>query len=117
MEWLQPLWEDDTQTKRGTRPFQHGCSGGKQAGNATPDKSQLFSWHRSAKLRSGAWLGKTPCDIIRDLMADGWMHVATTGSHHHFKHPAKSGKVTVPHPKRDLPPKTVRSIYRQAQIA
>jgi len=35
-------------------------------------------------------------------------------SHHHFKHPTKPGKVTVPHPRRDLHPKTVRSIYRQA---
>lgn len=61
-------------------------------------------------------MGKDSRDIIRDLTTDGWVHVATTGSHHHFKHPTKSGKVTVPHPKRDLHPKTVRSIYRQAQL-
>ena len=61
-------------------------------------------------------MGKDSRDIIRDLVADGWVHVATTGSHYHFKHPAKSGKVTVPHPKRDLHPKTVRSIYRQAGL-
>jgi predicted RNA binding protein YcfA (HicA-like mRNA interferase family) len=61
-------------------------------------------------------LGRDSRDIIRDLEADGWVHVATTGSHHHFKHPRKPGKVTVPHPKRDLHPKTVRSIYRLAQL-
>jgi predicted RNA binding protein YcfA (HicA-like mRNA interferase family) len=62
-------------------------------------------------------LGKDSRDIIRELVADGWAHVATTGSHHHFKHPAKPGKVTVPHPRKDLHPKTVQSIYPQAQIS
>jgi predicted RNA binding protein YcfA (HicA-like mRNA interferase family) len=52
--------------------------------------------------------------IITRLTADGWFEIATTGSHHHFKHPAKPGKVTVPHPKKDLPRGTVASIYRQA---
>jgi predicted RNA binding protein YcfA (HicA-like mRNA interferase family) len=61
-------------------------------------------------------LGKDSRDIISDLTADGWRHVATTGSHFHFKHPRKPGKVTVPHPRKDLHPKTVRSIYRQAQL-
>jgi predicted RNA binding protein YcfA (HicA-like mRNA interferase family) len=55
--------------------------------------------------------------IIRELIADGWEHVGTTGSHYHFKHPTKPGKVTVPHPRKDLPAKTVRSIYRQAQLS
>src|SRR3712207_8478447 len=40
----------------------------------------------------------------------------STGSHQHFKHPTKPGKVTVPHPRKDLHPRTVRSIYRQAQL-
>lgn len=54
--------------------------------------------------------------LIRALEDDGWQHVGTTGSHHHFKHPFKSGKLTVPHPKRDLPIGTVRQIYRQAGL-
>ncbi|MDW8213738.1 MAG: type II toxin-antitoxin system HicA family toxin [Roseiflexaceae bacterium] len=29
-------------------------------------------------------------------------------------HPNKPGRVTVPHPKKDLPVGTLRSIYRQA---
>jgi predicted RNA binding protein YcfA (HicA-like mRNA interferase family) len=40
--------------------------------------------------------------------------VRTKGDHHQFKHPAKPGLVTVPHPKKDLPMGTLRSIYRQA---
>ncbi|MCH5289446.1 MAG: type II toxin-antitoxin system HicA family toxin [Treponema sp.] len=51
------------------------------------------------------------------LEADGWREVACVGSHHHFKHPTKPGRVTVPHPKRTVPLGTVRSIFRQAGIA
>jgi len=47
--------------------------------------------------------------LIKEIEADGWEHVGTSGSHHHFKHPTKPGKVTVPHPKHDLPIGTVRS--------
>lgn len=54
--------------------------------------------------------------LIQVLEGDGWQHVGTTGSHHHFKHPGKSGKITVPHPKRDLPIGTVRQIYKQAGL-
>jgi predicted RNA binding protein YcfA (HicA-like mRNA interferase family) len=53
-------------------------------------------------------------EIIRGLKADGWVLVRTKGSHHQFRHPSKPGLVTVPHPKRDLPTGTVRSILRQA---
>jgi len=34
-------------------------------------------------------------DLLR-LQADGWYLVATRGSHRQFKHPVKSGRVTVP---------------------
>jgi len=35
-------------------------------------------------------------EAIRRLLADGWVHVRTTGSHRHFRHPTKPGTVTVP---------------------
>jgi len=38
------------------------------------------------------------------------------GSHWHFTHPTKPGKVTVPHPEKDVPLGTLRSIERQAQL-
>lgn len=53
-------------------------------------------------------------DLIALLKADGWMIKAQEGSHTQWVHPVKAGKVTVPHPKRDLPIKTVRSVFRQA---
>lgn len=55
-------------------------------------------------------------DIIKQLRADGWFLVYAVGSHHQFKHPTKPGKVTVPHPKKDLPLPTVRSIFKQAGL-
>jgi len=55
-------------------------------------------------------------DIIRALKADGWTLKRVTGSHHHFGHSVKKGTVTVPHPKKDVPPSTLHSIERQAGI-
>ena len=39
-----------------------------------------------------------------------------TGSHHHYKHPIKSGIVTVPHPKKDIPLGTLKSVEKQARL-
>lgn len=54
--------------------------------------------------------------IIKMLEADGWVLMRTVGSHHQFRHPTKPGLVTVPHPKRDLPTGTVKSIFKQAGL-
>jgi predicted RNA binding protein YcfA (HicA-like mRNA interferase family) len=53
-------------------------------------------------------------DIIKRLKADGFELVSVRGSHHKFRQ-ARSGKVViVTHPRKDIPPGTVRSIYAQA---
>jgi predicted RNA binding protein YcfA (HicA-like mRNA interferase family) len=54
--------------------------------------------------------------LIKLLEDDGWVRIGVTGSHHHFKHPIKPGKVTIPHPRKDLPTGTVRSLLRQAGL-
>ena len=54
--------------------------------------------------------------VISALLADGWHEVGHEGSHVQFKHPVKKGRVTVPHPKRDIPIGTLRSIEKQAGI-
>jgi predicted RNA binding protein YcfA (HicA-like mRNA interferase family) len=59
----------------------------------------------------------TSGDLIRRIESDGWFRVSVTGSHHHFKHADKPGKVTVPHPVKDMHPKTVRSVLKQAGLA
>lgn len=50
------------------------------------------------------------------LKDDGWTLKSIEGSHHHFVHPTKEGKVTVPHPKKDLPKGTLNSILKQAGL-
>ena len=55
-------------------------------------------------------------EVIRLLRDDGWLQVGQTGSHLHFKHPVKKGKVTVPHPKRELPTGTLKSIEKQSGV-
>lgn len=55
-------------------------------------------------------------ELIKMIEADGWYEVRVKGSHHHFKHPIKEGLVTVPHPKKDLPTGTVKSILKQAGL-
>jgi predicted RNA binding protein YcfA (HicA-like mRNA interferase family) len=55
-------------------------------------------------------------DIIKALKSDGWEEVAQKGSHVQFKHPTKPGRVTVPHPKSDIPVGTFRSIEKQAAL-
>ncbi len=55
-------------------------------------------------------------EILKRLKDDGWKIVRTKGSDHQLTHPEKPGRVTVPHPKRDLPKGTVKSIERQSGI-
>lgn len=58
----------------------------------------------------------TSKEIIKLIEVDGWVKHNQKGSHCQYKHPTKSGKVTVPHPKKDLPIKTVQSILKQAGL-
>ncbi len=55
-------------------------------------------------------------EIITAIEADGWFEVGRKGSHVQFRHPAKAGRVTVPHPRTDLPLGTLRSIEKQAGL-
>lgn len=55
-------------------------------------------------------------DLIKIIENDGWYLVHTVGDHYQYKHPAKIGKVTITHPQKDLPIKTIKSILKQAGI-
>ncbi|NOR22933.1 MAG: addiction module toxin, HicA family [Desulforhopalus sp.] len=54
--------------------------------------------------------------IIKILKQNGWIEVAKVGSHSQFRHPDKKGRVTVPHPKKDIPIGTLKSIERQSGL-
>jgi predicted RNA binding protein YcfA (HicA-like mRNA interferase family) len=55
-------------------------------------------------------------EIIRALEAEGWFKIAQKGSHVQFKHPLKAGRVTVPHPSREIASGTLRSIEKQSGL-
>jgi predicted RNA binding protein YcfA (HicA-like mRNA interferase family) len=56
-------------------------------------------------------------EVIRLIENDGWYHVRTTGSHRQFRHPTKSGIVTVAgKPGTDVPKGTLKSILKQSRI-
>ena len=55
-------------------------------------------------------------DVIKELKNDGWYEVNQAGSHKQFKHPTKKGRVTVPHPNRNIPIGTLKNIEKQAGI-
>jgi predicted RNA binding protein YcfA (HicA-like mRNA interferase family) len=51
--------------------------------------------------------------MVRD---DGWQLVSTEGSHYHYEHKTKPGKVTIPYHAGDIPKRVVHSIKRQAGL-
>lgn len=54
-------------------------------------------------------------EVIRMLLADGWVQVSTRGSHRQFKHPTKAGRVTVNGaPGDNLSQFLLNSIFKQA---
>ncbi|MFZ2726616.1 MAG: type II toxin-antitoxin system HicA family toxin [Methylococcaceae bacterium] len=56
-------------------------------------------------------------EILILLKKEGWYLVATKGSHRQFKHPIKTGRVTVSgKPSDDVAIGTLNSILKQAQI-
>jgi predicted RNA binding protein YcfA (HicA-like mRNA interferase family) len=55
-------------------------------------------------------------EVVKLIQAAGWQLVRISGRHHHFRHGARSGLVTIPHPKKDLPPGTLNSILKQAGL-
>ena len=55
--------------------------------------------------------------VIKLIEEDGWYLARTRGSHRQFKHPTKSGLVTIAgKPSDDLAPGTLNSILKQAQL-
>jgi predicted RNA binding protein YcfA (HicA-like mRNA interferase family) len=56
-------------------------------------------------------------ELLKLLSRDGWIVDRSRGSHRQFRHPAKSGTVTVSgHPGDDVHPKTLKSVLRQADL-
>lgn len=56
-------------------------------------------------------------ELIKSIEKDGWEMVRMRGSHRQYRHPEKSGTVTVAgKPSADIPPGTLASILKQAGL-
>ena len=56
-------------------------------------------------------------EIIKRIEKGGWFLAATKGSHRQYKHPDKSGRVTIAGKMSDdIAPGTLNSILKQAQL-
>ena len=56
-------------------------------------------------------------EVIKLIEADGWYQIKMEGDQRQYKHPTKKGRVTIAgHLRNEVPPGTLSSIYKQAQI-
>lgn len=61
-------------------------------------------------------MSKRPKEMERIILNDGWIFKNQEGSHRHFVHPTKSGKVTIPFHCKELSKIVEKSIRKQAGI-
>ncbi|MCL2322722.1 MAG: type II toxin-antitoxin system HicA family toxin [Oscillospiraceae bacterium] len=55
-------------------------------------------------------------ELEKIVKNDGWYFEDATGSHHHYKHPTKKGRVTIPKHTGDINPRIVNSVLKQAGL-
>jgi predicted RNA binding protein YcfA (HicA-like mRNA interferase family) len=56
-------------------------------------------------------------DVIKMIEEDGWYLVTTRGSHRQYKHPTKTGRVTIAgNLSHDIAIGTLNSILKQARL-
>lgn len=55
-------------------------------------------------------------EIEKIILADGWVLKNAKGSHNHYIHPQKTGKVTIPNHNGDLDTFTIKMIQKQAGL-
>ena len=56
----------------------------------------------------------TSKELEQQIRALGWIYKDTKGSHKHFIHPDKPGKITIPQHSGDINIKTARTILKAA---
>ena len=55
-------------------------------------------------------------ELEKMIKNDGWYYKNSRGSHDHYIHPWKKGKVTIPNHRGDVDPRTAKSILKQAEL-
>lgn len=59
----------------------------------------------------------TAKQLIKKLTAHGYILAGVQGSHHHFVHPQRPGKVTIPvHPGKIIGPGLLKAILKQLRL-
>ena len=59
---------------------------------------------------------KRPKEMEREILKDGWIFKSQVGSHRHYVHPVKQGKVTIPFHSKELSIIVEKSIRKQAGL-
>ncbi len=67
-------------------------------------------------VQRGLHMPMTSKDMERIILANGWVLKRQVGSHRHYVHPEKKGKVTIPFHSKDLARGTELSIFKQAGL-
>jgi predicted RNA binding protein YcfA (HicA-like mRNA interferase family) len=57
-----------------------------------------------------------PRELEMLILNDGWIFKSQEGSHRHYVHPTKPGKVTIPFHCKDIPKGTENAILKQAGL-
>ena len=55
-------------------------------------------------------------ELEKIIIADGWQHKKTVGSHNHYTHPTKKGKITIPNHSGDISKAVEKSVLKQAGL-
>lgn len=55
-------------------------------------------------------------EVEKIILDDGWILGDIKGSHHQYRHLEKSGEVTIPNHRGDIPQRVVNSILKQAGL-
>ena len=59
---------------------------------------------------------KRPREMEKEILDDGWIFKSQEGSHRHYVHPTKPGKVTIPFHSKELSKIVEKSIRKQAEL-
>ena len=57
----------------------------------------------------------SPKELIDMAIKVGWFEVSCVGSHHKFHHKEFKGILIIPHPKKDMPIGTAKSILKMIE--
>ena len=57
-----------------------------------------------------------PKELERIILKDGWVFKSQEGSHRHYVHPVKPGKVTIPFHSKELTKFVEKSVLKQAGL-